>query len=362
MKKTEEPNGGFTCQKTPKSKFAMHGVKSLFVVICLLLVQSFACSGQPDGKYTLRLKILQSQTKKPIGEVAVQVFSVRQQERDGIISYYEESALSGLADSKGAFDCQLSSTVSYYITFYKEGFRPAPSWLTFKARPVAEGESVSVEVWMMKEAGPEMEGSITVEGEWPSGNLPILLREQDNRHKVVLWPNSEQKVRFRPLQDGVTYLPGIAAEGFYTDRVSAITCSRNQKYPFSLHVRSIQVGQKIPLASYFFDVNDTRIQMEKGMAALEEMLEIILRNPSFIFEIACHTDSRGDAQYNMELTQKQAEEIMRYLVSKGANPDGLLATGYGESQLVNECTDGVKCDTRKHQQNRRIELVVKGRR
>ena len=50
--------------------------------------------------------------------------------------------------------------------------------------------------------------------------------------------------------------------------------------------------------------------------------------------------------------------MVDYLVKKGINRKRMVAVGYGESQLVNECTDGVACTEAEHQKNRRTTLKV----
>ena len=45
-----------------------------------------------------------------------------------------------------------------------------------------------------------------------------------------------------------------------------------------------------------------------------------------------HTDSRGTPADNLELSQKRAQSVVDYLISKGIAADRLQAKGYGESQ------------------------------
>ena len=65
-------------------------------------------------------------------------------------------------------------------------------------------------------------------------------------------------------------------------------------------------------------------------------------NPQIIVEISSHTDSKGNDNYNMKLSQRRAESVVNYLVSKGIKAERLKAKGYGESKPVapNEKPDG----------------------
>ncbi len=75
-------------------------------------------------------------------------------------------------------------------------------------------------------------------------------------------------------------------------------------------------------------------------------------------EIASHTDSRGSKANNQNLSERRAQAVTRYLISKGVNASQLVAKGYGENKLVNRCADGVTCTEREHAANRRTEFRV----
>jgi peptidoglycan-associated lipoprotein len=49
---------------------------------------------------------------------------------------------------------------------------------------------------------------------------------------------------------------------------------------------------------------------------------------------------------------------MQWLISKGISADRLTAKGYGETQLVNKCADGVQCSEAEHQLNRRSQFII----
>ena len=81
-------------------------------------------------------------------------------------------------------------------------------------------------------------------------------------------------------------------------------------------------------------------------------------NPTLKIELSSHTDSRGSDSYNMNLSHKRAESAVDYLVSRGIARDRMEAKGSGESQLLNNCTDGTRCSEEAHQENRRTEIRV----
>ena len=71
-----------------------------------------------------------------------------------------------------------------------------------------------------------------------------------------------------------------------------------------------------------------------------------------------HTDSRGTKESNQDLSERRAQAVSDYLISKGINSSQLTANGYGENKLTNRCADGVSCTEREHRQNRRTTFRV----
>lgn len=79
----------------------------------------------------------------------------------------------------------------------------------------------------------------------------------------------------------------------------------------------------------------------------------LLIEKNFSLKLAGHTDNTGSLQTNMRLSKERAEAVKAYLVSKGANPSRIEATGYGPNQPIapNNTADG-------RQQNRRVEFTL----
>jgi len=86
------------------------------------------------------------------------------------------------------------------------------------------------------------------------------------------------------------------------------------------------------------------------------LMPVLAQNPGVKLEIASHTDARGTATSNQDLSERRAQAVVRYLQSKGVNSSLLVANGYGENRLKNRCSDGVSCTEREHSANRRTEF------
>ena len=84
----------------------------------------------------------------------------------------------------------------------------------------------------------------------------------------------------------------------------------------------------------------------------------MLRNPDLKIEVKSHTDSRAPDNYNLNLSNRRAQSVVDYIISKGIDSSRLTSIGLGETKLINKCSNGVKCSEAEHQLNRRTEFVI----
>lgn len=114
---------------------------------------------------------------------------------------------------------------------------------------------------------------------------------------------------------------------------------------------------EIVLEGIFYDLDKYDLR-PASKVVLDSLVFILRNNPTLVIELASHTDSRAAADYNITLSQKRAQACVNYLIEKGIQRNRLVALGYGESHLVNDCADGVECSEEEHQQNRRTTIRV----
>ena len=133
--------------------------------------------------------------------------------------------------------------------------------------------------------------------------------------------------------------------------------SYNIIVPLSEASVALEEGSIIELKNLYFNFNDAAIRAN-ARKDLDELVATLNAHPDMEIEIASYTDAVGSKDYNLGISQKRAEKVVEYLISKGINSDRLLAIGYGESGIRNRCVDGVHCSDKEHQFNRRIEIKV----
>lgn len=119
----------------------------------------------------------------------------------------------------------------------------------------------------------------------------------------------------------------------------------------------IDLGKIINLNTIYFDFNKHFIRPDAALE-LEKIFKVMQDYPEIKIEIGSHTDSRSSSVYNQKLSQRRADATREWLITHGIAPKRLTAHGYGESKLLNECVDGLKCSKEQHQANRRSEFFI----
>jgi outer membrane protein OmpA-like peptidoglycan-associated protein len=114
---------------------------------------------------------------------------------------------------------------------------------------------------------------------------------------------------------------------------------------------------KLKLNPIYFDYNGFKIR-ESSKAELDKIVEVMKVRPSISIKINSHTDSRGKDDFNMKLSQNRAKSTMDYIISHGIEKERVSAEGFGETRLINKCSNGVKCSEAEHQENRRSEFII----
>lgn len=107
----------------------------------------------------------------------------------------------------------------------------------------------------------------------------------------------------------------------------------------------------------FYDFNKYKLRKE-AFPVLDNVVKFLADNPAIRIELGAHTDARGTDKYNQRLSDRRARSAFDYIVKKGIKKDRIEYKGFGESMLVNDCKDGVKCTDELHQQNRRTEFKI----
>jgi peptidoglycan-associated lipoprotein len=170
------------------------------------------------------------------------------------------------------------------------------------------------------------------------------------------------------VKAGVTYTVDVKKTGYIGtgDRFSTVGLTEDLDFAREYFLKEIILEQEyeMPLVLYPFDQATLLINKEVNSAdSLNFLLDIMQRNPTFVIQLESHTDSRGNNQYNKELSQRRAQTCVDYLIGKGIDPRRLVAVGKGEDQLLISDAEIAKLKTEAekdaaHQANRRTVFRI----
>ena len=115
--------------------------------------------------------------------------------------------------------------------------------------------------------------------------------------------------------------------------------------------------KKLQLQPIYFDLDKSDIRRDASIE-LMKVVEVMKQYPTLKIDVRAHTDSRGNDAYNMSLSDRRVKSTIKWMVEQGIDSGRLTGKGYGESQLLNKCSNGVPCTAEEHQINRRSEFII----
>ena len=103
----------------------------------------------------------------------------------------------------------------------------------------------------------------------------------------------------------------------------------------------------------YFDTGEATIQ-QRSFGLLNQVASILLENPQIRkIQVEGHTDDRGAKDFNMDLSQRRAEAVRKFLIDQGISPDRLVAKGFGPTRPILPNTSN-----RNRALNRRVEFNI----
>lgn len=176
------------------------------------------------------------------------------------------------------------------------------------------------------------------------------------------------------LKPNVSYTVIGTATGFYPDTVTFNTVGLDVSTtiekkldlkpvppppppPKEPEYEVISIKEAIRLNNIYYDYDDDKILTDAEID-LNFLLGLLNKYSDMVIELGSHTDARGNDRYNQRLAQRRAESAKNWLLAKGIDPSRIVAVGYGEKEILNRCTNGIKCEDEEHRINRRTEFKI----
>lgn len=208
-----------------------------------------------------------------------------------------------------------------------------------------------------------------LEGEEPlnGASIAVFPVEQNEWGSPDIQYNENGNEFTFPIDADKAYQVLVSREGYTSDTVAFNTVgvveSKDFRGTFRLEripeeePEMIAINEPIRLNNIYYDFDDDQIKIE-AEEDLDYLYNLLIDYPGMVIELSSHTDSRGSDSYNLDLSQRRANSAKNYLVERGIEQGRIQAVGYGETRILNHCTNGVNCSEEEHQLNRRTEFTI----
>ena len=212
-----------------------------------------------------------------------------------------------------------------------------------------------------------LQGTVTVNnsGEILSG-VKLVLFNDTFETLATMDTDSSGNYEFK-VECGSTYYVRAVLDEYEINEVKVIIADSSgiMELPITLEkkVQKLSIGNDLAKAFgielIYFDLNHSNIRRDAAVH-LAKVLDVMQQYPAMKIDVRSHTDSRQTDIYNKWLSDRRAKSTIAWLVKQGIDASRLTGTGYGETQLVNGCSDGAECSEAEHQLNRRSEFIITG--
>jgi outer membrane protein OmpA-like peptidoglycan-associated protein/tetratricopeptide (TPR) repeat protein len=210
---------------------------------------------------------------------------------------------------------------------------------------------------------PDMEFSISgtafnAETDEIIPNALITFKDIRGKLDPVFITTDDQGNYKRDLEVGWDLFLKAQKAKYFGDAANITTSGLTESKHFiqDFFLTPIPLGEiEIPGIEYDFDAATLR---PKSKEILDKLVEFLTLNDNITIEIRSHTDSRGNDAYNLNLSDRRAASVVKYLVAHGINPARLESKGMGETEPLDDCSKYEECnvpgqDCDCHQKNRR---------
>jgi peptidoglycan-associated lipoprotein len=132
------------------------------------------------------------------------------------------------------------------------------------------------------------------------------------------------------LKPGTEYVIAAFKDGYLNDKARLTTSGLEDSKDFNFTFKLAPTDQPIKINNINYATGSYQIT-EESKVALDSLVQLLNLNPTVKIELMSHTDFVGSAQFNSDLSQRRAQSVVDYLISKGISPQRLVAKGYGEN-------------------------------
>lgn len=167
---------------------------------------------------------------------------------------------------------------------------------------------------------------------------------------------TDGKSTFIAACDNKHIIQGVAKD--FESNAVTVEASKGGEINTTLLLRPIEeiiVEDQIILNPILFDYDKHNIKPQAAFE-LDKVVAIMKKYPNMIIKVESHTDSRGNDDYNLSLSERRAQATVQYIISQGIDSSRISGQGFGETRPKVNC--GNNCTEEQHQINRRSEFII----
>jgi outer membrane protein OmpA-like peptidoglycan-associated protein/tetratricopeptide (TPR) repeat protein len=281
------------------------------------------------------------------------IFYVRKDEKGNWLEPENIGSPINSADDDAGFFVSTDGQYGYFCSYSNEG----------KVRGQGVGKYDVYYFDLYKEARPEavtfMSGQVkTPEGEVPKATITVEIKDTKThaKTKAVVDSTTGQYVaaiNLKKFKNEVVVTAKAPDHSFVSEKVELKGASFTRPpQPRDMSVEKVETGKSFVINNILYATGAAELYPE-SYVTLDEFAEYLKENPSFKVEIQGHTDNVGHEADNLSLSQKRADNVKKYLETKGIPAGRVTAKGYGASKPVasNATVEGKA-------RNRRTEFLI----
>lgn len=234
-----------------------------------------------------------------------------------------------------------------------------------------EGGQGFDDIYKLKELKPIdckqlLKGRVTdKDNNQPLADTKVRLHDKDNKFLKEVTTNANGEYAIPDLDCEAYYVIRFDKTEYETVEDGLITKKDNGETIFDIKMarvfKKVTTGEDLAklfkISNIYFDLDKSEIT-ERAKKDLFKILTVLEDHPTMSIDINAHTDSRASDQYNLKLSERRAVATKKWFESQGISSSRLNAKGFGESKLINNCSNGVQCSEEEHQLNRRSEFII----
>jgi len=289
--------------------------------------------------FPIETKVVDSRTNQPLA--------------NAFITWEEFSSgahASAETDSIGIVNIPMKLRRQYTLFVKRKGYKENSEYLITK-------DGTEKIIIKLNPECQSVRGTVEIAGEAKdNGDILVVLTNKYTQQKDSLLISINEYYDFCVVPK-VEYNLKIDKENYFATSVNFKPMDDQNIELDKFVLEEIILDKTITLDNIYYDVGKWNIRTDAAKE-LDRLVSLMEDNPTIEIELSSHTDSRGGDASNLNLSVKRARSAADYIVSRGIEASRIIAQGYGETKLINDCANGINCTNEEHQENRRTEFKV----